>query len=161
MRNLTDVISGILVLLICGIGFYSISSLPEPVGMDLYGPASFPKMILYLLAFCGVLLVIKGARKQEVKDYWKDAPVLKKLALFIVLFCVYVYSIIFLSDFSLTLVDIYIPPGVIFSSTTFLFLIIAFPLLGRKKILQNIFASLITTIVLYVVFGILFKVLLP
>ncbi len=161
MKNPTDVLSGIFVLIICGIGAYSISSLPEPTSLDLYGPASFPKMIIALLAFCGILLIIKGIKTPPSKDYWKNPHVIRHLCYFIGLFYAYLASLTYLGEFFITLQDIYIPSGTAFCITTTLFLLIALPLLGRKKTLENIIVSVTTTACLFGVFGVFFKVLLP
>lgn len=160
MKNPTDVFSGILVLIICAIGFYSISTLPEPSGLDLFGPASFPKGILVLLTFCGILLLIKGIRVAPLKAYWQDRDILKKLFFFVLIFYGYLIALTYLGDYFLT-ASFYVPPGVAFSITTFLFLMIAFPVLGRKNHVQSFIVALCTTGILYAVFAIFFQVILP
>ena len=62
MKSLTDVISGIILLVLCGIGAWSVSTLPES-GMEQLGPGAFPKMILVPLVILSFILIVQGFRK--------------------------------------------------------------------------------------------------
>ena len=121
MKSPTDVASGIILLGLCGIGAYSVRSLPE-AGMEAIGPATFPKIILVLLC---------------------------------------VLSLALLGDLFLSMENPPFAANGAFSISTALFLLIALPLLGRRKPVEIVAVAAITTSALVGVFSGFFQVLLP
>ena len=102
MKSLTDVISGIILLVLCGIGAWSVSTLPES-GMEQLGPGAFPKMILVPLVILSFILIVQGFRKAPAKSYWPEAKVFKKILLFIGLFYFYLITFTELGDLFLNM----------------------------------------------------------
>ena len=49
MKSPTDVVSGFILLGLCGVGAYSVATLPDAGGMEHVGPGAFPAGILVLL----------------------------------------------------------------------------------------------------------------
>jgi len=161
MKNLVDVVSGLILLGICGITAWSISSLPEPTDLDHFGPASFPQVLLVALVLCSFALIIKGFCVAATKSYMPEKNVRNKIFIFFLLFYAYILSITYLGDFFLNLEEPLFRSGGAFNISTALFLMLALPLLGRRNILQNVIVTAITTTCLYFMFAIFFQVLLP
>ena len=160
MKSLTDVISGIILLILCGIGAWSVSTLPES-GMEQLGPGAFPKMILVPLVILSFILIVQGFRKAPAKSYWPEAKVFKKILLFIGLFYFYLITFTELGDLFLNMENPPFNANGAFSISTALFLLIALPLLGPRKLVEIVAVAGITTGVLVGVFAGFFQVLLP
>ena len=160
MKSPTDVVSGIILLGLCGIGAYSVSTLPE-TGMEQLGPGAFPKMILVPLAVLSLILLVQGFRKAPSKSYWPEARVFKKVLLFIGLFYLYLITFTELGDLFAGMENPPFTANGAFSISTALFLLIALPLLGRRRIGEIVAVAGITTGVLVGVFAGFFQVLLP
>ncbi len=160
MKSPTDVISGIVLLGLCGIGAWSVSTLPE-AGMEQLGPGAFPKMILVLLAILSLVLLAQGFRRAPSKPYWPEAGVFKKILLFVGLFYLYLITLTGLGDLFANMDNPPFTANGAFSISTALFLLIALPLLGRRKIVEIVAVAGITTGVLVGVFAGFFQVLLP
>ena len=143
MKSRTDVVTGILLLAFCAVGAWSVSQIPPPEVPGTVSAASFPKMVLILLTVLSLILV------------------LKKMFLIIGLFLAYLGGIAYLGDFFASMEN---PPfhcGMGFSVSTLLFLLVALPLLGRKRPIEVILVATITTAVLVAVFIGFFQVMLP
>ena len=160
MKSPTDVASGIILLGLCGIGAYSVRSLPE-AGMEAIGPATFPKILLVLLCVLSLALIVRGVRNAPPKCYWPEAGVFKKILLFIGLFYLYLITLTLLGDLFLSMENPPFAANGAFSISTALFLLIALPLLGRRKPVEIVAVAAITTSALVGVFSGFFQVLLP
>lgn len=160
MKSPTDVASGIILLGLCGIGAYSVHSLPE-AGMEAIGPATFPKIILVLLCALSLALIVRGVRNAPKKRYWPEAGVFKKILLFIGLFYLYLITLTLLGDLFLNMENPPFTANGAFSISTALFLLIALPLLGRRKPVEIVAVAAVTTSALVGVFAGFFQVLLP
>lgn len=161
MKNLADVMGGIILLGICGIGVWSISSLPDPTDVDYFGPASFPQILLMALAICSLLLIVKGFRFAPEQSYLPKKSARKKLFLFVMLFYGYILVLTTLAHVFLAMETPLFRSGGAFCISTALFLLLALPLLGRCNIMQNLIVAATTTASLYAMFAIFFKVILP
>lgn len=161
MKSLTDVISGIVLLGLCGIGAYSVSTLPE-ADLEHLGPGAFPTMILVLLGIVSLILIIKSIRsKVPSKTYWPEPRVFKKILLFIGLFYLYLIALTGLGDLFASMENPPFTANGAFSISTASFLLIALPLLGRRNRVEILAVAGITTVTLVGVFSGFFQVLLP
>ena len=127
MKSPTDVVSGFILLGLCGVGAYSVATLPDAGGMEHVGPGAFPAGIL---AFIG-------------------------------LFYLYLVTLTGLGELFLNMENPPFQANGAFSISTFLFLLIALPLLGRRKPIEILSVAVLTTAVLVFAFGWFFQVLLP
>lgn len=161
MRSITDVVSGIVLLGLCGLGAYSVGALPDEAGMEQMGPAAFPRMILVCLAVLSATLLAQGLLRAPRRSYWPEARTLRTVLLFIGLFYLYLITLTELGDLFAAMDN---PPFTAnggFSISTFLFLLLALPLLGRRKPVEILSVAVLTTAVLVFVFSWFFQVLLP
>lgn len=160
MKSPTDVASAVFLLALCGIGTYSVSSLPG-AGMEVIGPGAFPSAILFLLTILSAVLLVQGFRKAPDKKYWPEKKVLGKIGLFIGLFYLYLLSLTQLGDLFATMDNPPFEANGAFAITTSLFLLIALPLLGCRKVVRVVAVAAITTGTIVGVFSGFFQVLLP
>lgn len=161
MKSPTDVISGILLLVFCAIGFSSVSQLQAVGTLEHIGPAGVPRSVLILLTVLSSILVIKGFLHKPAKAYWPQWQVFKKILAFIGLFFLYLADVVFLGDFFAHMDS---PPfawGGAFGISTFGFLCLALPLLGRRSPLEIFLVASLTTACLLIAFGWFFQVMLP
>ena len=150
MKSPTDVVSGFILLGLCGVGAYSVATLPDAGGMEHVGPGAFPAGIL-----------VQGFRRSPVKVYWPESKVFKKILAFIGLFYLYLVTLTGLGELFLNMENPPFQANGAFSISTFLFLLIALPLLGRRKPIEILSVAVLTTAVLVFAFGWFFQVLLP
>lgn len=160
MKSITDVVSGCILLILCAVGAYSVGTLPAD-SVESVGPAGVPKAVLIITAVLSALLILKGLRDAPIKRYWPEAPILKKVLLFIGLFYCYLYSLTWVGGIFFEMENPPFSSGCAFSICTFSFLLLALPLLGRRKPLEIFLVALLTTATLVVSFGSFFKVMLP
>lgn len=161
MKSLTDVVSGFILLGLCGVGAYSVATLPDAGGMEHVGPGAFPAGILALLSVLNLLLIVQGFRRAPIKNYWPESKVFKKILAFIGLFYLYLITLTELGDFFLNMENPPFQANGAFSISTVLFLLIALPLLGRRKPIEIAAVAVLTTAALVFAFGWFFQVLLP
>lgn len=160
MKSLTDIISGFVLLGLCAVGAWSVSTLPEPGALEHLGPSSFPKMILVLLALCSLILMAKGFRGVS-RTFWPNRRVGMKVALFLGLFYLYLIVLTTLGDFFANMEEPLFEANGAFCISTFLFLVTALPLLGRRNVKEVLIVALATTGCLVGAFGWFFQVILP
>ena len=161
MKSPTDVVSGFILLGLCGVGAYSVATLPDAGGMEHVGPGAFPAGILVLLTALSLVLIVRGFRRSPVKVYWPESKVFKKILVFIGLFYLYLVTLTGLGELFLNMENPPFQANGAFSISTFLFLLIALPLLGRRKPIEILSVAVLTTAVLVFAFGWFFQVLLP
>ncbi len=160
MKSRTDVVTGIFLLIFCAVGAWSVSQIPPPEVPGTISAASFPKAVLILLTVLSFILLIKGFF-YTARTKWPEAPLLKKMFLMIGLFLAYLGGIAYLGDFFANMEN---PPfhcGMGFSVSTFIFLLLALPLLGRRRPLEIFLVAAITTAVIIAAFVGFFQVQLP
>lgn len=160
MKSPTDVVSGCVLLGLCAVGAYSVSSLPAGKAGQI-GPESFPQMILILLAVLSCLLIIQGWRRLPLKKYWPEPGVFKKILVFVGLFYLYLLTLVGLGDLFASMENPPFEANGAFCISTVLFLLIALPLLGRRKPVEIFSVAILTTAVQVCAFGWFFQVLLP
>lgn len=68
MKSPTDVVSGFILLGLCGVGAYSVATLPDAGGMEHVGPGAFPAGILVLLTALSLVLIVQGFRRSPLKS---------------------------------------------------------------------------------------------
>ena len=132
MKSPTDVVSGFILLGLCGVGAYSVATLPDAGGMEHVGPGAFPAGILVLLTALSLVLIVQGFRRSPVKVYWPESKVFKKILAFIGLFYLYLITLTGLGELFLNMENPPFQANGAFSISTFLFLLIALPLLGSN-----------------------------
>ena len=80
MKSPTDVVSGFILLGLCGVGAYSVATLPDAGGMEQIGPGVFPaRYFLSSSPSLSVLLIFQGLRRAPRKNYWPEPKVFKKI----------------------------------------------------------------------------------
>ena len=103
MKSPTDVVSGFILLGLCGVGAYSVATLPDAGGMEHVGPGAFPAGILVLLTALSLVLIVQGFRRSPVKVYWPESKVFKKILAFIGLFYLYLVTLTGLGELFLNM----------------------------------------------------------
>ena len=161
MKSPTDVVSGFILLGLCGVGAYSVATLPDAGGREHVGPGAFTAGILVLLTALSLVLIVQGFRRSPVKVDWPESKVFKKILVFIGLFYLYLVTLTGLGELFLNMENPPFQANGAFSISTFLFLLIALPLLGRRKPIEILSVAVLTTAVLVFAFGWFFQVLLP
>lgn len=161
MKSPTDVVSGLILLGLCAVGAYSVSLLPPAGSTENVGPAGVPKAVLVILAVLSCVLLIKGLRQKPLKRYWPEPHVFKKVLLFLGLFYLYLITLTGLGDLFAAMENPPFTSGGAFGVSTFLFLLFALPLLGRRKPLEIVLVAVLTTSALLTAFGWFFQVMLP
>ena len=114
-----------------------------------------------LLTALSLVLIVQGFRRSPVKVYWPESKVFKKILAFIGLFYLYLVTLTGLGELFLNMENPPFQTNGAFSISTFLFLLIALPLLGRRKPIEILSVAVLTTAVLVSAFGWFFQVLLP
>ena len=160
MRFHKDAISGIVILILCFLGSLSVSTLPSPGEGELVGTASLPKAALFALAVCGAILVYRGI-KQSKKDSSSRYNISTKALLFFLFYLFYMIVMTNLKGIIENISGTIIPVGTGFLIATVLFLLIALPILGRRKPVEILSVAVITGCVLTFTFAHFFQVLLP
>ena len=120
-----------------------------------------PGAVLAILAVLSCVLLIKGLRQKPLKRYWPEPHVLKKVLLFLGLFYLYLITLTGLGDLFAAMENPPFTSGGAFGISTFLFLLFALPLLGRRKPLEVALVAVLTTAALLTAFGWFFQVMLP
>ncbi|MDR1776430.1 MAG: tripartite tricarboxylate transporter TctB family protein [Desulfovibrio sp.] len=156
IKNKRDVVTSLLLVLFCAVGFYSTNSIPTIMGG---GPAVFPNFVLSALLVCAIILLVRGIRHSPVK--MGSARVAPRVVAFFLLFIVYLGSIATMGDLFSFLTIPFIPYGGGFAVSTCLFLIFSLLLLGRRRPIEIALVSLLVTSFIIFVFSILFEVILP
>ena len=112
------------------------------------------------LAVCGVIQLYRGLR---LSRFAKDAAFnfSGKSILFFLFYLLYMLVMVRFGDVLSTLYGGFLPHGSGFVVSTALFLLIALPVLGRRKPVEICSVAVITTGILVVSFGGFFKILLP
>ena len=159
MKSRTDVVTGVLLLAFCAVGAYSVSQIEatNEVGVS---PATFPSIILVILSCLSLALLIKGFFSVG-RTKWPENAIIKKMFIFMGLFLAYLGSIAFLGDFFAAMENPPFTCGMGFSVSTFLFLLVALPFLGRRRPLEVILVASITTAGIIAAFIGFFQVMLP
>ncbi len=155
-----DIVSGIVILILCAIGAASVGELPATTAPEVVGPATLPKLCLYVLAFLACILIIRGIRFCHIQEGAKFNFCWKSI-LFYGFYLLYLFAMVAIGDIVASNYIETIPYAGGFVISTIFFLILSFLFLRRRKMVEIISVAVITTLVLAVSFGGFFKVLLP
>ena len=161
MKSPTDVVSGLILLGLCAVGAYSVSLLPAAGSTENVGPGGVPRAVLVILAVLSCILIVKGLRQMPDKRYWPEPRVFKKVLCFLGLIYLYLISLTGLGDLFAAMENPPFASGGAFCISTCLFLLIALPLLGRRKPVEVLLVAVLTTAVLLAAFGWFFQIMLP
>ena len=161
MKSPTDVVSGLILLGLCAVGAYSVSLLPAAGSTENVGPGGVPRAVLVILAVLSCILIVKGLRQMPDKRYWPEPRVFKKVLCFLGLIYLYLITLTGLGDLFAAIENPPFASGGAFCISTCLFLLIALPLLGRRKPVEVLLVAVLTTAVLLAAFGWFFQIMLP
>ena len=161
MKSPTDVVSGFILLGLCAVGAYSVSLLPAAGSTENVGPGGVPRAVLVILAVLSCILIVKGLRQMPDKRYWPEPRVFKKVLCFLGLIYIYLITLTGLGDLFAAMENPPFASGGAFCISTCLFLLIALPLLGRRKPVEVLLVAVLTTAVLLAAFGWFFQIMLP
>lgn len=161
MKSPTDVVSGFFLLGLCAVGAYSVSLLPAAGSTENVGPGGVPRAVLVILAVLSCILIVKGLRQMPDKRYWPEPRVFKKVLCFLGLIYLYLITLTGLGDLFAAMENPPFASGGAFCISTCLFLLIALPLLGRRKPVEVLLVAVLTTAVLLAAFGWFFQIMLP
>ncbi|RRD70699.1 MULTISPECIES: tripartite tricarboxylate transporter TctB family protein [unclassified Desulfovibrio] len=162
MKIHRDIISGTIVLFFCVVGASSTSQLPTPSTGEWVGPSTLPYIALLSTTLCGIFLVIKGAVCRNAAYSAPYLPNLDPKALgFYAFWVCYMVAMICVGDLVASLDWLNMPHNGGFIVSTFLFLLVALPLLGRRKPLEIAGIAAGSTAALVLTFSGFFQVLLP
>ena len=161
MKSPTDVVSGLILLGLCAVGAYSVSLLPPAGSTENVGPGGVPRAVLVILAVLSCILIVKGLRQMPDKRYWPEPRVFKKVLCFLGLIYLYLITLTGLGDLFAAMENPPFASGGAFCISTCLFLLIALPLLGRRKPVEVLLVAVLTTAVLLAAFGWFFQIMLP
>ena len=161
MKSPTDVVSGLILLGLCAVGAYSVSLLPAAGSTENVGPGGVPRAVLVILAVLSCILIVKGLRQMPDKRYWPEPRVFKKVLCFLGLIYLYLITLTGLGDLFAAMENPPFASGGAFCISTCLFLLIALPLLGRRKPVEVLLVAVLTTAVLLAAFGWFFQIILP
>lgn len=161
MKSPTDVVSGLILLGLCAVGAYSVSLLPAAGSTENVGPGGVPRAVLVILAVLSCILIVKGLRQMPDKRYWPEPRVFKKVLCFLGLIYLYLITLTGLGDLFAAMENPPFASGGAFCISTCLFLLIALPLLGRRKPVEVLLVAVLTTAVLLAAFSWFFQIMLP
>ena len=161
MKSPTDVVSGLILLGLCAVGAYSVSLLPAAGSTENVGPGGVPRAVLVILAVLSCILIVKGLRQMPHKRYWPEPRVFKKVLCFLGVIYLYLITLTGLGDLFAAMENPPFASGGAFCISTCLFLLIALPLLGRRKPVEVLLVAVLTTAVLLAAFGWFFQIMLP
>lgn len=142
---ISDIISGI-VLIIFSIYIYYLT-LNFPTQKGTLGPASFPRILVILIAILSLIMILQSLKRKDAKiqESIEDKRGILFVILFIILFIAYSFLMNFLGFFL----------------SSILFLFITSILLDKKNFLVKIIFSVVTSILIFYVFKTILKVSLP
>ena len=161
MKSPTDVVSGLILLGLCAVGAYSVSLLPAAGSTENVGPGGVPRAVLVILAVLSCILIVKGLRQMPDKRYWPEPRVFKKVLCFLGLIYLYLITLTGLGNLFAAMENPPFASGGAFCISTCLFLLIALPLLGRRKPVEVLLVAVLTTAVLLAAFSWFFQIMLP
>ncbi len=161
MKSPTDVVSGVILLGLCAVGAYSVSLLPAAGSTENVGPGGVPRAVLVILAVLSCVRIVKGLSQMPHKRYWPEPRVFKKVLCFLGFIYLYLITLTVLGDLFATMENPPFASGGAFCISTFLFLLIALPLLGRRKPVEVLLVAVLTTAALLTAFGWFFQIMLP
>ncbi|RXE67755.1 tripartite tricarboxylate transporter TctB family protein, partial [Muribaculaceae bacterium Isolate-002 (NCI)] len=156
-----DVVSGLILLGLCAVGAYSVSLLPAAGSTENVGPGGVPRAVLVILAVLSCILIVKGLRQMPDKRYWPEPRVFKKVLCFLGFIYLFLITLTGLGDLFAAMENPPFASGGAFCISTCLFLLIALPLLGRRKPVEVLLVAVLTTAVLLAAFGWFFQIMLP
>lgn len=160
MKNINDTISGLVLLGLCGLGIFSVSSLPPTAEGEAVGTRALPSLAVAGTAVCACLLLLKGLVSGAATKSWGDMRIVRNVLLFFCFFLLYLMGITYLGDwFAYQTILPWSHGG--FAVSTFLFLLISLRILGRKKPLEIVSIAFLGTAALLVAFMHFFQVMLP
>ena len=152
-----DVISGGAVLGLCAVGAMGASGLPPGAGSEWAGPGTLPWCSLAAMAFFGICLIVTGLIRRSATGF----DISPKACAFFAFWVGYMVLMTWLGQWLSHQDFVDIPHNGGFAIATTLFLLVALPLLGRRRPLEILCVAFGASAVLTIVFSGFFKVQLP
>ncbi len=162
MRNKTDIGTGVVTLGMCLLGVWGLSTIENTASTtDPLGPVAFPAIVLALLGLCGLLQIWQGFHAEILKQYWPAPGIFKKILLFILWFLCYVGLVVFLGGVFADCGIEWLQENMGFGVSTFLYLIGALLIAGRRSPVEIGLVSVLVPAVIILSFSFFFQVTLP
>lgn len=162
MANKTDIVTGVAVLGCSALGAYGIKTTGSTASAtDSLGATAFPTAIIALLCLCGVLLIIQGMKKSDVRQYWPSRPVLCKTLGNIVLFLLYAGLVMILGEWFIQTDVELLQQNMGFGIGTFIYLMAAFYLNGRRRLWEMLLVAVLVPASIILLFNKMFQIALP
>ena len=158
MNNKTDFSIGMGILLLCAVMFQQIMLLPPPEGSEPFSARSFPLGITIFLSILSILLICSSFQKQAAASAWPESTILAKIGLMALAIFLYVMAFMFIGEFSIQHAW---PVGVVFITSTIVFLFAAQLVTGYRNIAKISLISVTASVLFYFIFVHFFKVPLP
>ena len=162
MRNNTDIATGLLTIAVSVIGAVGVSmtEVSADEAMQL-GPTAFTKAVLCGMFILGCAQTVIGFCLGHQGSYWPEKRILKKVAGITLLFMGYCLLVAYLVPlFRDTGID-FLASNMSFWVSSFLFLICALLLGGRRNIWELLLVSALLPTVVIVIFSKFFLIALP
>ena len=160
VKNLNDILSGVVILCLCAGGWYGVSTSTHDSG-ELVGSAALPTLALAGMALCALILIVRGLVSGKPGKDWGERKAVRNVLLFFGFFVSYLAGMTFLGDYLAMQEWFPWPHNGGFTIMTFLFLLLALPLLGRRNRIEIASVALLTTGILLYAFGHFFQIMLP
>lgn len=162
MKNTTDITTGLLAIGVSVIGAIGVwmTDVSADESMQL-GPTAFTKAVLLIMFILGCAQTVIGFRLGHPGTYWPEKRVLKKVAAITLLFLGYCLLVAYLVPiFRSTGID-FLASNMSFWFASFLFLVSALLLGGRRNIWEILLVSTVLPAVIIVIFSKFFLIALP
>lgn len=146
-RGVRDISTGFTLILFSIAGYLVANEFGGGEKLGSFGPSFFPKLVLILLAILSISLLIKGivSLKTDKTKIKFNARKVIRVIIYIILLIIYI-NLFFITGFIIS---------------TIFFLIIGQYLFGTRNWFKIIGISIITPIILYYFFTVLFNIPLP
>ena len=161
MRNSTDIVTGLLTIGVSALGAWGIVLTGEPSDASVVEPTTFTRAIVVALFILGCVQTWMGLTAKRKVNYWPSRMVIKKVALTVVLFFCYACLTVGLSNLFKNTGVLWLADNMAFWIATFLFLVTALLVGGRRKPLEIVLVAALVPSVIVFTFSRFFLITLP
>ena len=161
MRNTTDIVTGLLTIGVSALGVWGIILTGEPRDASVVEPTTFTRAIVTALFILGCVQTWMGFTAKRKISYWPNRTVIKKVVFTIVLFFCYACLTVGLSDLLAATGILWLSDNVAFWVATFMFLVTALLVGGRRKPLEILLVAVLVPSVIVFTFSKFFLITLP
>ena len=161
MRNTTDIVTGLLTIGVSALGAWGVVLTGEPSEASVVEPTTFTKAIVTCLFILGCVQTWMGLTAKRKISYWPSRTVIKKIAYTVVLFFCYACLTVGLSNLLKNTGVLWLSDNVAFWIATFMFLVTALLVGGRRKPLEILLVAALVPSVIVFTFSKFFLITLP